>query len=257
MKTLARMKGKVPQVAEEDKAKPNPDEQDLAEALAKAIDDSIENGLSGKYKKIGGFHPSNTNDCARYLVYLFRGTFVPSDVSARLQRIFDNGHATHSRLYGYLEQMGILIADEVPINTILKYEDYEIPIEGTTDGLINWQGEKIIELKSISDAGFAQRRLFKKPKADHYKQIQIYMMASDINSGFVIYENKNTQQILVFEVTKDEEFMNKLLKKYGKIYKAFKEGKLPKRYKSPSSEHCRYCNLKDHCWSDEDAGVSI
>lgn len=257
MKTLARMKGKVPKVSDEDTVKPDEDELDLATALTKAIDESIEKGLTGKYKKIGGFHPSNTNDCARYLVYLFRGIFVPSDVTARLQRIFDNGHATHSRLYGYFENMGILIADEVPINTVLHYEDYEIPIEGTTDGLINWDGEKIIELKSISDAGFAQRRLFKKPKSDHYKQIQIYMTATNIDSGFVIYENKNNQQILVFEVHKDEEFMNKLLKKYGKIYKAFKEGKLPKRYKSPSSEHCKYCNLKSYCWADEDVGVSI
>lgn len=256
MKTLDRMKGKLPKVT--DQSKPSDEEEDLALALTKAIDESIEKGLTGKFKKIGGFHPSNTNDCARYLVYQFRGIYIPSDVSARLQRIFDNGHATHERLYGYFEKMGILIADEVPVNTVLNWKDkYEVPIEGTTDGLINWNGEKIIELKSIADAGFAQRRLFNKPKADHYKQIQIYMAATGVDSGFVIYENKNTQQILTFEIHKDEEFLDKLFKKYAKIYKAYKDDKLPKRYKSPTSEHCKYCNLRDFCWSDSDEGVAI
>ena len=66
MKTLARMKGKVPQIAEEDKAKPDENEQNLAEALSKAIDESIEKGLSGKFKKIGGFHPSNISSGFRY-----------------------------------------------------------------------------------------------------------------------------------------------------------------------------------------------
>jgi CRISPR/Cas system-associated exonuclease Cas4 (RecB family) len=258
MKTLDRLKGKIPSVPDDKKSKPEDQGEDLALSLTKAIDKSIEANLDGKFVKHGGFHASTTNECPRFLIYMFRGVYLPSNVSGRLQRIFDNGHAVHSRLYKYFEQMGILIADEVPVNVTLKWKDkYEVPIESTMDGIIDWDGHKIIELKSISDTGFVQRKIFKKPKPEHYRQIQIYLAAADLETGFVIYENKNNQGILIFQIDRDEEFLDKLFKKYAKIHKAYKDGKLPKRYKSPTSDNCKYCSLNEFCWSDADAGVSI
>jgi CRISPR/Cas system-associated exonuclease Cas4 (RecB family) len=224
---------------------------DMEEELVKSLDACIaDKYIVERTRKIGGFHPSTTNECGRYAIYLFRGVTYQPKYDARTQRIFDNGHATHDRIYGYLRDMGILIADEVPVT----YDDP--PIEGTADGIIEWHGRKLIELKSISDQGFMLRKSHHKPKDDHYRQAQIYMRCLDLDGGFVIYENKNNQEILPIFVERNDDFIDKLFKKYAKIYGMYKEGSLLKRpYKSIASQQCRMCDLAEMCWADEDNGV--
>lgn len=259
MKTLARMKGEIPKVD----IKAVPEDDDLAEALRLAIDKTLDDAQTGKFRQYKGFHASETNECPRYLIYMFRGRWLPSNISARLQRIFDNGHSFHARIGKLFESMGIVKGLEKPVNTTILWKDskgveWEIPIESTCDGVITWgEEESVIEFKSIGDAGYARLRIFKKPKVDHIRQVQIYMAALGLKSAYVIYENKNTQMIMIFRVEYDEEFINKLFKKYAKIYKAYKDGKLAPRYSSPTSQHCQYCNLRDECWADSDPGVKI
>ena len=141
--------------------------------LRKSIVEEIDNHLSlrnvSKFKQVQGFHPSYTNQCARYWYYLFNGVDVTTSFSSQTYRIFDNGHAVHDRLYSYFREMGVLVAEEIPV----KYDSP--PIEGTADGIIDWDGNKLIELKSISSEGFHYRQLHNKPKDEHYRQAQIYM----------------------------------------------------------------------------------
>ena len=73
-----------------------------------------------------------------------------------------------------------------------------------------------------------------------------------------IYENKNNQEILPIYMERDDEFIEKLFKKYRKVYKAFLGDTLPVRpYKSASSQQCMYCNARDFCWADADVGIKI
>ncbi len=255
------MKGDIPQI-ENRQIPEGAEDEDLALSLKKAIDANILEGLTGTKRTIKGFHPSNTTECPRYLVYMFRGEWLPPHNNPRLQRIFDTGHSMHKRMGDYFEKMGIVVALEKSVNTTLYHIDkdgkkWPVPIEGTCDGIIDWNGHKVIEFKSISDMGFAQRRVFGKPKPDHVRQTQIYLAALDLQIGYVIYENKNNQEILIFEVERDQVFLDKLFKKYAKIFKTFKDGKLPTRYKSPTCANCQYCNLNKKCWSDSDEGIKM
>jgi len=228
-------------------AEPSQMEEDLVAAIDAAI---TEKYIVERTRKINGFHPSTTNECGRYAVYLFRGVTYQPKYDARTQRIFDNGHATHDRIYKYLDDMGILLECEIP----LSYS--EPPIEGTADGIIEWNGRKLIELKSISDQGFMIRKAHHKPKDDHYRQAQIYMRCLDLDGGFVIYENKNNQEILPLYLERNDEFIDKLFKKYGKIYNMYTEGSLPKRpYKQITSATCRMCDISSMCWADKDDGI--
>tara|TARA_B110001454_G_scaffold159467_1_gene148806 strand:+ start:1197 stop:1952 length:756 start_codon:yes stop_codon:yes gene_type:complete len=224
----------------------------LSDKLLKSIDLHLEERNKTTLKRVDGFHPSYTNQCARYWVYLFRGVEVVDTFAPQTHRIFDNGHAVHERIYSYLRDMNILAAEEIPVNLD------DPPIRGTADGIINFDGKKLIELKSISDVGFAYRRTYNRPKDDHVRQAQIYMHCLDLSSGFVIYENKNNQEILPIYMERDDEFIEKLFKKYRKVYKAFLGDTLPVRpYKSASSQQCMYCNARDFCWADADVGIKI
>lgn len=215
-------------------------------SLEVAIDEHLEKRNSPNFKKVNGFHPSYTNQCARYWYYLFEGTEVTTSFKPQTYRIFDNGHAVHERLYGYLREMNILVAEEIPV----QYSNP--PIEGTADGIIDWYGHKLIELKSISSEGFHYRQLYKKPKDEHYRQAQIYMRCLDLPSGYVIYENKNNQEILPIHIVRDDVFIDKLFNKYNKIYTNFLEKKIPKQPYKRSSANCSSCDLAALCWGEGD-----
>jgi CRISPR/Cas system-associated exonuclease Cas4 (RecB family) len=232
--------------------KMEPKHEKLHESLALGLDHIIGTEITPRYKKWGGFHASNTNSCQRYMYYLFNGIEVPPDHGPRTQRIFDNGHAMHERYNIYFEKMGIVLASEQPI-----WND-DPPIESTLDLIIDWGGPKIVELKSINDGGFIYRRVAGAPKDDHYRQIQMYMKVTGIHEGYVIYENKNDQEILVFPVSLDEVFIEKLWKKLRKIYKAVQDDVKPVRPYKQSGEKCQRCPLREHCWNvDTEEGVKI
>ena len=228
------------------------DSEELSELLVKAVDNHLDKRNTTDFKRVDGFHPSYTNQCARYWVYLFRGIESVTDFAPQTYRIFDNGHAVHDRIYSYLSGMGILKHEEIPVTLD------DPPIRGTADGVIEFHGDKLIELKSISDAGFSYRKIYDKPKDDHIRQAQIYLHCLNLDSGFVIYENKNNQELLPIYIEKDEPFIDKLFTKYRKIYNAFLNDELPVRpYKSIASKQCASCNVREFCWSDEDAGKKI
>jgi len=217
---------------------------DLEQTLNKAIDEQLLKKNETVYKKVSGFHPSYTNQCSRYWYYLFEGVDVTPDFSPQTLRIFDNGHAVHSRLYSYFRDMGILVDEEIPVT----YADP--PIEGTADGIINWYGDKLIELKSISSEGFHYRQIYKKPKDEHYRQAQIYMQCLNLDGGFVIYENKNNQEILPIYIEKDQDFIDKLFKKYREFYGNFVRQSIPDRPYKRTSKNCSSCDLAALCWGD-------
>ena len=211
--------------------------------LVEAINDHLALRNTPNFKKVNGFHPSYTNQCARYWYYMFEGVEVTPSFSSQTYRIFDNGHAVHERLYSYLRGMGILVGEEIKVNHT------DPPIEGTADGIINWYGEKLIELKSISQEGFHYRQLHNKPKDEHYRQAQIYMECLNLDSGFVIYENKNNQQILPIFIERDQPFSDKLFKKYRKFHGSYLSKEIPVQPYKRTSANCNSCDLVAHCWA--------
>jgi CRISPR/Cas system-associated exonuclease Cas4 (RecB family) len=218
---------------------------DLEAMIVEGIDTHLSKRNKEEYRKVEYFRPSSTNQCARYWYYVFNGVNYPTSFSSQTYRIFDNGHAVHDRLYKYFRDMGILLQEELPVS------NEDPPIQGTADGVIDLYGPKLIELKSISAEGFEYRRLAHKPSDDHYRQAQIYMKCLSLDSGFVIYENKNNQQILPIYIEKDDKFIDKLFNKYRKIYLSVQEGTIPDRPYKRTSKHCASCDLEQHCWSDQ------
>lgn len=216
---------------------------ELEISLIEAVDSHLAKRNEVVFKKVNGFHPSYTNQCKRYWYYLFNGVNTDVDFRPQTYRIFDNGHAVHERLYSYFREMGILIGEEISVNYLSP------PIEGTADGIINWYGEKLIELKSISSEGFHYRQIYKKPKDEHYRQAQIYMECLNLDGGFVIYENKNNQELLPIYIEKDQVFIDKLFKKYREIYSSHVQQIIPERPYKITSKHCQSCNVRSLCWS--------
>lgn len=201
------------------------------------------------FKQRNGFAPSETNQCARYLVYLLQGVEIVQNIDSQLQRIFDNGHKVHERLTQYFKDFGVLEAAEV----LIEHPPHlPVPIgKAFADAIIVWNNQRIVvEIKSCRSEMFLARKMYEKPKDDHYRQIQLYMDALQIDYGMIIYEDKNSQELLIFDINIDRQYLDDLYKTYTKIINLHKEKKLPNRpYRSITSKACSGCLAKEVCWS--------
>lgn len=233
------------------------DNATTAARFLEALEQSICDGRdTSRNIENDGFHPSSLGishgKCARRAVYLMQGVAKGGDIPPRLQRIFDNGHAVHARLQGYMEAMDIEMESEVKVAT------EEPPIRGHCDGVMLWNGVRYaVEIKSCNDNVFVNRVKFKKPKDEHVQQVNIYAHALGIEKILVIYENKDTQELLVYEIDTDHVKAQKQIDKWHAQWLCLKDGELPKRPYKPASPTCAQCDLKDYCFTDDTVGVDI
>lgn len=227
--------------------KPAPPKNVLPDnGLLTSLDEHLESQNTTKEVKKKNFTASDTVDCARRWVYLFQGVEIDNSYPARVWRIFGNGNSFHDRMTSYFQDMGILVEAE------REFWNDDPPIKGFIDAIILWDGkEKVVELKSISSNGFEYRAIYNKPKDEHYMQAQVYLGVTELEEAFIIYENKDTQELMLFVVKRDEEFILALWNKWKKIWKQFQAGELPKRpARSPNSKKCTYCEVKSICWKE-------
>jgi CRISPR/Cas system-associated exonuclease Cas4 (RecB family) len=234
------------------------DEKSDVEEFLEALDNAIISGEDkSRHIEDDGFHPSSLGvkhgKCARRAVYLLRGVPKEAKFPPRILRVFANGHAVHDRLQSLMETMGIEMESEIVIKT-----DDPVPIRGHADGVIEWNGRRIlIEIKSCNENVFLNRLKWKKAKDEHVEQANIYAYVLNIDVIWVIYENKNSQDITLFEVKANRTKAETQIEKWRKQYEAFKQGKLPKRPFKPDSPTCASCDFKAHCFADSEVGVSI
>lgn len=116
--------------------------------------------------------------------------------------IFLNGTWTHIRhqvvglAASYLRQV------EVPL------VNKKLNLRGTMDA-IDITGIPV-EYKSINQNGFMGVRQFG-PRSDHLAQIHSYMYAGGFSSARMVYENKNTNDLLEFHVQRSDEQTEQVL----------------------------------------------
>ena len=220
--------------------------------MIKTIDGLFEHSNGKVWKQSDSFAPSNSNQCPRYAVYRLRGFEQNVTFSGQTRRIFDFGNRVEAMMTDIFENLGVLIDDQVEINLVDP-----VPIHGFIDFIIDWDGHKVVECKSINEAGMIWRRNSHKPTDAHYRQIQFYLYAQDIDEGFVFYVGKNDSSLLPILTKKNDEFIEKTLKKYDKIYKVFLSGDIPVRPYKRDSQNCQRCDALEWCWADKETGVKL
>lgn len=113
--------------------------------------------------------------------------------------IFLNGTWVHLRHQTVGLAAGYLADAEIPVFKP------ELNLIGTMDAL-DATGTPV-EYKSINQNGFMGVRQFG-PRKDHVEQMHSYMVAGDYEGFRVVYENKNTNDLLEFYVERDPTTIN-------------------------------------------------
>lgn len=177
-----------------------------------------------------------------------------------LMKIFEEGNAIHEKWQRLFIRGGYSKASDLDVTQFNK----KYRISFTPDIICRipefYDGKMIGELKSVNTHQF--RKMTRHPSA--WKQLQWYMYLSGIHKGFVLSEDKNTQETKIeiydYDVNVVSQFIDRAEEIKFRYKKAMKEHKMVKRPEdatSPDCKRCKQCALVNACWKINGGGILI
>lgn len=183
--------------------------------------------------------------CPRYWVIAFNGAEFVETTDALGVANMANGTQAHERIEALFDATGIRLGNEIEVTMS------DPPIRGYADVEINWHGEEIIgEIKTTRQEAFFVREATMKPSANHLFQILIYMKARNRKTGFLLYENKNSQEFLIIPIEMseaNEAIIDSALDWMREVYSAYENDTLPEVPFNKRSRICKDCPVRKHC----------
>ena len=180
--------------------------------------------------------------------------------SVGLMRIFEEGNAIHEKWQRLFIRGGFSKYNE--LDKTQFNEKYKISFTPDIICCIPefYDGKMIGEIKSVNTYQF--QNMSRHPSA--WKQCQWYMYLTGIKKGFVLSEDKNTQdfkiEIYDFDHSLVDEFIDRAEQIKFYYNRVFKEGKMVKRpsdAKKPDCKRCEKCAMRNACWNINGGGVKI
>ena len=229
------------------------DHNEFAKKLEAAY---LSTNRDGKNTKKSTFSPSTVGyghgNCPRYWFIAFNGADFDEEKSGQAIANMMNGTYSHDRIQKMMGLMG------VPLETEVEIKLQDPPIRGFVDAVVEWDGKRVVgEIKTAKDEVFVIKQASNKPSGNHMIQVLLYMHVLKINEGFVMYENKNTQEICIIPVSMNDnnrEYIDGVLDWMRSVYKSYTDDILPVRSGTKSSSQCKYCPVKKQCWKEMEEG---
>jgi CRISPR/Cas system-associated exonuclease Cas4 (RecB family) len=186
-------------------------------------------------------------NCPRYWFIAFTGVEFNEKFDATAIANMLNGTYAHERLQKIIEETGVLKEQE---REILSSDP---PIRGFADLILDWNGEEVVgEIKTTKTEQFALRQASMKPSPNHLLQILTYMKVEGVKEGFLMYEDKNTQELCVIPVKMTDTnsgIIDGVFDWMRDVYSSYEEGKVPERVFTKTSYACQNCPVRRSCWA--------
>lgn len=186
-------------------------------------------------------------------------------ISVGLKRVFEEGNAIHEKWQRLFIRAGYADVDQLDVTKFNKKwrVSYTPDIECCIPEF--FEGKMIGELKSVNT--FQYSKMVHHPSAG--KQLQFYMALSiaqeklsgtwnglDYTKGFVLNEDKNTQEFKLevydYDSERVEPFLDRCQMVKDGYKRVFKEGKMVSRPKDATKYDCKRCYtcpMRDACWN--------
>jgi hypothetical protein len=168
------------------------------------------------------------------------------NIGINLKRIFEEGNFIGEKWQRLFIRGGLGRPEDMDISQFRA--DYELSF--TPDAIVTINNHKyVVEVKSQNSFMF-------KKQAGHpkgMKQLQFYMEMTGIHRGFVLVEDKNTQEFKVLMAEYDAEDMEPYIYRLEMIQyhkkRLLKKGKMVGRIcDSATCKRALKCNMKDACY---------
>jgi CRISPR/Cas system-associated exonuclease Cas4 (RecB family) len=210
-----------------------------------------ENGFTQKKT----FAPSQVGyghgTCPRYWYMAFEGAYFENDIDLDGIVRMHHGTSSHGKIEEIIKQTSLKPEIEKEIT------NSNPPVRGFVDFIVNWNGERVAgEYKTSAQEAFIFRKLKQKGSPAHIVQVLIYLHVLGLDRGVLLYENKNTQELLALEIKMEDYkeyadeiigWMNKVYQNYA--YSTYMGDTLPARpFYSRKSKECKTCPVKRSCY---------
>lgn len=185
--------------------------------------------------------------CPRYWYLAFEGNTFYEEREGKSQANMESGTDRHARIQSAMQAAGIMVANEEKVT----YDDP--PIFGYLDSIIKWKdSEYLVEIKTANQDAFDRHKKSMTASTYHIVQLLIYMKIFKKKKGIVMYENKNTHDLLAIPVNinqKHVDFVDYLFDWMKEVYAAWKDKKLPEvPYKNNNVKvPCGSCPVQKAC----------
>lgn len=189
----------------------------------------------------------------RQVLSLFYKQLQGEQIKPSLKRIFSEGDAIHEkwqRLFirgGYCE----------PLDCDYSLFNSQYDISYTPDIICSIGGiDYVVEIKSMNT--YAYQGMVKKntPHPSGEKQLQLYMYLTDVEHGFTLCEDKNTQEFKVRLCKRDLAIINPYIARLEQIqyykHRMLDKHKLVKRHGNCINYNCKMaseCAMRDVCYN--------
>jgi len=193
------------------------------------------------------------DECWRKLFLYFRWT-AKSEISGRVNRIFQTGHGAEEFMVKDLESVGVECS--YTLNNQLELNEFHGHISGHSDGVGIGIPEApktkhLLEFKTSGDKYFKQlvkSESVETTKPVHYAQMVLYMYKMELTRALYLVYNKNDSSYYMERINENTQFAKMLIEKGKKIVGSDDLGEFRKVGSGkPSWFECRFCNFSDVC----------
>lgn len=253
------------------------EDENFVEGLPTAINAGYLVKTKTKFVKKNNFSASGltygAGECPRYWTLAFDGqiTYDNSDAIGVANRT--QGSLGHARIQEAIEASGLL-AQDMQMDPIPRKYDQQThpalefrvktddpPFDGYGDVMIDYKGERLIgEIKTIRNDEFEYRKINRRPKMAHLMQLLLYMKVWKMRKGVMIYENKNTHELLTLPVVVSEHYRawaEEVFEWMKLVYKNWQEKQLPEIPYRSNSKICKVCPIQKACAEAGDGTIKI
>ncbi len=243
------------------------EDENFVEGLPTAINAGYLVKTKTKFVKKNNFSASGltygAGECPRYWTLAFDGqiTYDNSDAIGVANRT--QGSLGHGRIQEAIEASGLL-AQDLQMDPIPRKYDQQThpalefrvktddpPFDGYGDVMIDYKGERLVgEIKTIRNDEFEYRKINRRPKMAHLMQLLLYMKVWKMRKGVMIYENKNTHELLTLPVVVSEHYRawaEEVFEWMKLVYKNWQEKQLPEIPYRSNSKICKVCPIQKAC----------
>lgn len=181
-------------------------------------------------------------------------------INVGLMRIFEQGNAIHEKWQRMFIRAGYSKANDLDVTQFNK----KFKISFTPDIICEipefHDGKMIGEIKSVNTFQF--QHMTRHPSA--WKQCQWYMYLTGIHKGFVLSEDKNTQEFKLEVYDFDQSIVDPFIDRaeeikyyYKRVMTEHKMVKRPTDAKEPDCKRCQSCPMRNACWNINGGGIRI
>lgn len=204
------------------------------------------------HKSAGKISPSQVNGCKRKAVLAFLGVKRHTVRLPEEEALFDAGTWSHHKWQAqFVDMQYVLGTDRLQVLGIESAATHKpLLIRGRLDIELLLLGDRcVVDIKTTGRSNYVYR-LEEGPSHDNVCQLTCYLVARDVEKGYLLYENRDDGAIKPFVVYRDDKTWTEVREWCQDVLRHIDQQKLPRKHDGCTlgSTMQRRCAFRKYCY---------